>query len=215
MIVTIDGYAGTGKSTAAKKLAAALGFEVLNTGAMYRVAGMLLKERHGLDVFGPALDQGRVAAALADWRFELPPGRILLNGEDVTPWTKSEESGSAASKAGLVLVIRRSLQAEQRRLADGRDVVCEGRDQGSVVFPKADHKFFLRTDSLVRALRRSAELNDPDVEKLRVLIEARDLQDETRDLDPLVRPFNSIEIDTGLYNADGVVAEMLKAIRGK
>jgi CMP/dCMP kinase len=211
VIVAIDGYAGTGKSTAARRLAAALGCEVMNTGAMYRAAGVLLP-RFGHNVFDHQLDESAIANLLHDWRFELPSHRVLVNGEDVSNLITSEEAGAAASKAGTIRAIRRALQAEQRRLAAGKNYVCEGRDMGTVVFPHAEFKFFLVASSLVRARRRSLELGDPDIAKLQRMIEERDHQDETRSIDPLFRAADAVELDTGTLDTDAVLARMLQVV---
>ena len=157
MIVTIDGYAGSGKSTAAARLAAALGFHLLNTGAMYRAVGVLLP-RHGIDIFADSRDVEHVGRSVRAWTFEMPEDAVLVNGEDVTALTRTEDAGRAASRVGTFPEVREHLKSEQRRLAAGRDIVCEGRDQGTAVFPNAPVKFFFRASVETRAERRVKEL---------------------------------------------------------
>ena len=153
MIVTIDGPSGVGKSTVTKALAARLGFEYLDTGAMYRAVALAMRRRSiSLD------DRAAVTAALAGLDVSVPPGRVLLAGEDVTAAIRTPEVSQGASKVAVIPAVRRFLAGEQQKAAAGRDVVCEGRDQGTFVFPDAACKFFLTGDPRVRAARRAAEL---------------------------------------------------------
>src|SRR6478609_7498376 len=134
MIVTIDGPAGAGKSSAAKALAQRLGFEFLDTGAMYRSVA-LAALRAGVDLADPAA----TAALVADLRIEMSPGHVLLDDEDVSAAIRTQEVTAATGSPA----VRRRLAELQRGIAAGRDMVCEGRDQGTVVFPDAVCKFFL------------------------------------------------------------------------
>ena len=149
MIVTIDGPAASGKGTAASGIAARLGFEYLDTGAMYRAVA-LATARRGISWD----DHAAVAAALPDIHIEMLPGRVLLNGEDVTMAIRAPEISQGASKVGEIAAVRNFLIPQQRQLAAGRDIICEGRDQGTVVFPDAPVKFFITADVRVRAERR-------------------------------------------------------------
>src|SRR5438067_1380445 len=141
MIVTIDGPAGAGKSSAARMLAQRLGFEFLDTGAMYRAVA-LAALRAGLDLH----DQAGLTRLLTTLTLDMPPGRVLLNGEDVTTAIRTGAVTAATSPVADSPAVRRHLVALQRAVAAGRDVVCEGRDQGTVVFPEAACKFFLKAD---------------------------------------------------------------------
>src|SRR5436190_15440770 len=147
MIVTIDGPAGAGKSSAARELARRLGFEFLDTGAMYRaVSFALLRDR--IDEAGP------LEPWLATLRLEVPPGVVRLDGEDIAGRIRTPEITALASRLAVVPGVRHFLVGIQRAVAVGRDLVCEGRDQGTVVFPLAERKFFLVADPRERARRR-------------------------------------------------------------
>src|SRR5437660_5021112 len=153
MIVTIDGPAGAGKSTAAKALARRLGFEFLDTGAMYR-AVTLAALRAGCDLD----DEQALARLVAGLTLEMPPGRVVLGGEDVTDRIRTPEVTVGTFKVASSPAVRRRLGELQRALAAGRNVVCEGRDQGTIVFPDAACKFFLVADPVERARRRHREM---------------------------------------------------------
>src|SRR5438128_908631 len=155
MIVTIDGPAGAGKSSAARALALRLGFQFLDTGAMYR-AVTLAALRAGID----RTDQEALARLLDGLRLEMPPGQVILNGEDVTAQIRTAEVTDASGSIASSRVVRERLVLMQRKLAQGRDIVCEGRDQGTVVFPDAACKFFLVADPVERARRRQCEMLD-------------------------------------------------------
>src|SRR5438445_2956862 len=153
MIITIDGPAGSGKSSSAKEVARRLGFEFLDTGAMYR-AVTLAALRGSIDV----LDQQAVQRLMEGLLLEMPPGRVLLNGEDVT---REIRAGTITAASGAVAdspVVRRRLVELQRQIASGRNMVCEGRDQGTIVFPDAVCKFFLIAKPQERARRRQHEM---------------------------------------------------------
>lgn len=215
MIITIDGHAGSGKSTAARQLAAALGFDLLNTGAMYRATAHALTAA-GVDIDADPRDAARIAALVEPFTFDLAGDRCHLNGTDLTDLIQSEELGRAASRVGTFVEVRRKLQAEQRRLADDRDVICEGRDQGTVVFPGAPAKFFFTASTAHRARRRADQLMlecDPAaLSELASRIAARDAQDESRALDPLRRPAGAVVVDTSDLPPDRVLAVMLEAV---
>src|SRR5438270_13338730 len=148
MIVTLDGPAGAGKSSAAKALARRLGFEFLDTGAMYR-AVTLAGLRAAIDL----QDQGALARLLADFRLEMTPGRVLLNDEDVTSAIRSVEVTNASGVIASSRVVRQHLVGLQRAAAAGRDRVCEGRDLGTILFPDAACKFFLIAEPTWRGRR--------------------------------------------------------------
>lgn len=215
MIITIDGYAGSGKSTAARRLAAALGFDLLNTGAMYRAVGLLLAGR-GIDIDSDPRDGAAIAAAVNAFTFDMPGDRVVVNGEDVTARVHTEEMGRAASRVGTFPEVRARLKAEQRRIADARDIVCEGRDQGTAVFPEAPVKFFFRASVEVRAGRRLRELQarglPADFADIARQIAARDKQDENRPIDPLRKAADAVEIDTSHLSADEVLRVMAEVV---
>ena len=211
MIVTIDGPSGVGKSTVTKALAARLGFEYLDTGAMYRaVALAAIRAGIGLD------DHAAVSAALAGLRVEAPRGRVLLNGEEVGGLIRTPEVSQGASKVGLVPAVRRFLAGEQRAAAAGRDMVCEGRDQGTFVFPDAACKFFLTADPRVRAGRRAAELaakgQAVTVEEVLADQSERDRRDELRELAPLAPAADAVIVDTTALTTDQVIDQLERIV---
>lgn len=215
MIITIDGYAGSGKSTAATQLAEALGFELLNTGAMYRATGLALQDA-GVDIYAESRDIPAITAAVSSYCFDMPPGRVILNGTDFAARVRDRGASAAASKVGTFREVRERLKAEQRRIADDRDMICEGRDQGTAVFPDAPAKFFFTASAETRAERRVAQLraeNQPaDYDEILCKIRDRDRQDESREVDPLRQADDAVVIDTSHQDAATVLALMLKVV---
>ena len=211
MIVTIDGPAGAGKSSAARALAQRLGFEFLDTGAMYR-AVTLAALRAGID----RRDQSALALLLSGIRLQLPPGRILMNDEDIAALIRTAEVTAASRDIADSPVVRRQLVQWQREIAAGRDMVCEGRDQGTVVFPDAACKFFMVADPLERARRRLREMASRgevvDFQTVLQSQEERDRRDAARDLAPMVPAPDAITLDTSHLSMDQVVDLMEKEV---
>jgi len=205
MIVTIDGPAGSGKSTAARGLAARLGFDYLDTGAMFRAVGLALRGAADAD------------AVLAVIHLEMPPGRVLLDGRDVTDDIRTPEASQAASRVAVVPAVRRFLAAEQRRIAGGRNIVCEGRDQGTAVFPDAACKFYLTADPHARAERRHRELvaKGEAVALADVLAQQRerDARDAGRADAPMRPADDAVLVDTTGLTVDAVVARLEEVVR--
>lgn len=211
MIVTIDGPAGSGKSTASRLLAERLGFEFLDTGAMYRAVALAMARR-GIDLSNLTA----VEAALSAIHLELPPGKVLLNGEDVSAAIRTPETSQGASRVAVISAVRLFLAAEQRRLARGHNIVCEGRDQGSFVFPHAECKFFLTAEPRARAERRHRELlakgervTLDDVLKSQ---EERDARDAARDLAPMKPADDALILDTTQLGTEAVVERLLAEV---
>jgi cytidylate kinase len=210
MIITIDGPAASGKGTVAKGLAARLGFAYLDTGAMYRAVA-LAAIRQGLG----CSDAPAVAAVLPEIHIEMPAERVLLNGEDVTEAIRDPAVSQGASKVAAVPAVRQFLIPQQRRIAAGRDIIAEGRDQGTVVFPDAPVKFYVTADVRVRAGRRYQELVDRGVattpERELAELEERD----RRDTRPggLQQPPDAVVIDTTDRTVGSVLDEMEGVIR--
>src|SRR5262249_20758606 len=152
MIVTIDGPAGAGKSSAARALAERLGFAFLDTGAMYRAVALAAARAGSLD------DHAALDELVGHLRLEMPGDRGMLDGVDVSGQIRTPEVSQGASRVAASPDVRRRLVALQRRIALGRDVVCEGRDQGTVVFPDAGCKFFLVAEAEERLRRRAAQM---------------------------------------------------------
>src|SRR5262245_13025936 len=212
MIVTIDGPAGAGKSSASKSLARRLGFEFLDTGAMYRaIAYALIRDRQE-SVEGP-----RLIKWLTSLRLEAPPGVVRLDGRDIAGLIRTPGVSDAASRVAVLPSVRAYLVGLQRQWSEGRDVVSEGRDQGTVVFPDAGCKFFLVADARERARRRHQELvargDDVPFEVVLADQEERDRRDAGRDLAPMVPAADAIVLDTTRLTLDEVVARMETEVR--
>ena len=221
MIVTIDGPAGTGKSTAARRLAARVGFDFLDTGAMYRVVAWGCVQR-GVDAgAGAGAGDGDGAAAAAEvaraLRIEFEGERTLADGVDVTAAIRSAEVTRMASVVAQVPEVREEMVRQQRRIAEGRDMVCEGRDQGTVAFPQAKCKFFLTAAPLERARRRQQELaekgEDVPLEQLLAEQTERDERDANRAVAPLKPAADAIIVDTTNLDGEGVVDLLERWVR--
>jgi CMP/dCMP kinase len=212
MIVTIDGPAGSGKSTAARGLAQRLGFEYLDTGAMYRAVALALTRE---DV--PFGDAARVVKLLNATRLEMSAGHIHLNGEDVSDAIRHPSMSDASSRVAVEPHVRAVLVQWQRQVAQGRNMVCEGRDQGTVVFADSPCKFYFNARVETRAIRRLAELKSRGVETTleRMIedLEIRDHRDATRDVGPLLRPDDAIEIETDGLTPDQILDRLEAEVR--
>jgi CMP/dCMP kinase len=216
IVIAIDGPAGAGKSTLARRLAARLGFTYVDTGAMYRaIALWALREK-----IDPS-DAARVAqlARSASIRFEPGSSRVWLNGEDVTEAIRALEVSAAASIAAAGAGVRRAMVLKQREMAASTSVVMEGRDIGSVVFPDADVKVFLDADEEERVRRRVVELKQrqaltPESEMVvGVQLKERDARDQTRKEAPLVRAPNAVYLDSSRLSIEEVEEAVLKLVR--
>ena len=212
MIVTIDGPAGSGKSTAARGLAIRLGFEFLDTGAMYRAVALAIS---GANI--PVGDAAKIVELLGQTRLEMANERVLLNQEDVTEVIRQPVISDAASRVAVVPHVRATLVGWQRQIAQGRNMVCEGRDQGSVVFPDSPCKFFLHARIETRAARRMAELglrgivSTPQsvMEELRI----RDERDRTREVGPLIAADDANWVETDGLTIDQVIDKLEVEVR--
>jgi cytidylate kinase len=207
MIITIDGPAGAGKSSAARLLAERLGYEFLDTGAMYR-AVTYAALRADID---PA-DQGALERLLDGLRLEMPAGKVILNDTDVTSQIRTPEVTTASAPIANSPVVRRRLVDWQRLLARGRSIVCEGRDQGTIVFPDAGCKFFLVADTAERARRRHRELlargQSITFDELLKAQQERDQRDLTRAIAPMVPADDAILVDSTNLTVQQVVDRM-------
>lgn len=212
MIVAIDGPAASGKSTVARAVAQALNLIFLDTGAMYRALTAAVLER-GLDP-GDAEACARTAEEL-DLTFDAQ-GRILVDGRADEARIRGASVTAAVSEVAAHPAVRRAIVPLQRNLAAAAPgVVAEGRDTTTVVFPDADHKFFLTASSSERARRRALEEGCPEAqETLRLEIERRDAFDSTRADSPLVQAPDALAIDTDGRSAVAVAEELLAHMAG-
>jgi len=214
MIITIDGPAGSGKSTAAKALAGRLGFDFLDTGAMYRAVTLAaLRARIELH------DQEALSHLVASLRLEMPPGRVLLDGEDVSGLIRTAEVTAASGPVASSAAVRRRLVEFQRQIAAGRDMVCEGRDQGTIVFPDSPCKFFLKADPVERARRRQREMEARgELVSLDDVLKAqaeRDRRDAERDLAPMRPAEDAIILESTELSVEQVVDQMERHARSR
>jgi len=201
-VITIDGPAGAGKSTAARSLARRLGFRLLDTGAMYRALAWAVREAGLVPEDTPALRAVLDATTVA-----LEGDRVLVNGRDVTAEIRTPAISELTSALTMLRPVRDKMTPMQRALAAGGGVVLEGRDTGSVVCPDADVKFYLDATLEARARRRREELAERgltvDLDGVREEVARRDRQDMGRAIAPLVRPADAVVVDTtGLGEAE-------------
>ena len=211
-VVAVDGPVGSGKSTVARRVAARLGYLYLDTGAMYRAVGLLATEA-GVDL----TDEAAVlpVAAAARLRFD-DDGRLWAGGRDVSGLIRSLEMGAAASVVSALPGVRRLLVERQRELGTGADIVMEGRDIGTNVFPGAEVKVFLTARPEVRAARRAAELrakgDDVDEDEVLAALVERDRRDSEREVAPLRRADDAVEVDTTGLSLDEVVDAVVAVV---
>ena len=219
MIITIDGPAGTGKSTVALAVAERLGFDFLDTGAMYRAIGLeALRREANLEDARELTFIARHSKITFDWN-KHPPG-VFLNGEPVGHLLRGGDATRAASYVAVVPAIREQLVAEQRAIGrEHRDIVTDGRDQGSVVFPDAEFKFYLDASPAERARRRAAQLRARgeivDHEEILRQIVARDRRDANRSVGPLAIPEGAEVIDTTTRSQQDVIDLMVQRVQSK
>jgi cytidylate kinase len=204
MIVAIDGPAGAGKSTISRRLAERLGFAFLDTGAMYRAVALAALRRG----FGTG-DAAAIARLASESTVDFDGSRTLLDGEDVSALIRTSEVSAAVYLAADNVAVRHRLVELQRQIAEGKNIVTEGRDQGTVAFPHAECKIFLTANRLERARRRFEELvargESVAFEEVLGQQDDRDRRDATRPVGALVKAADAIEVCTDGLTLDEVV----------
>lgn len=215
MIIAIDGPAGSGKSTVAKLVAKRLNYRYIDTGAMYRAVAWTAQKK-GLDLTDePVMTQ--IALSL---NIEFVPGAkgqsVLVEGENATTLLKNETVGRGAATVAAQKFVRETLVARQRKIGEAGNIVMDGRDIGTVVFPKADKKFFFIADAEERGRRRYEELTSKnqglDLKTIIEEIRQRDHEDRNRKFSPLVKADDALEVDTTRLSIEEVTDHVFKNI---
>ncbi|TMP30244.1 (d)CMP kinase [Pseudoalteromonas rubra] len=217
-VITVDGPSGSGKGTVCRLLAEKLDWDVLDSGAIYRVLSLAAIHHH------IALDNEEALVPLAanlDVQFPIDGVtkkiKVILEGEDVTHTIRNEEVGAAASKIAALPRVREALLRRQRAFRSESGLIADGRDMGTVVFPKAELKIYLTASAQERAKRRYLELKDKDLDVtldgLLSEIEARDDRDMNRKVAPLVPAEDAIVVDTTELDAEQVFAKVISLVQ--
>lgn len=216
MIIAIDGPAGSGKSTVAKLIAKRLNYRYIDTGAMYRAVAWTAQHK-GLSLD----DEPAMARIAANLDIEFVPGSeeqsVLVDGVDATDFLKIETVGRGAATVAAQKFVREVLVTQQRQIGEANNVVMDGRDIGTVVFPQAEKKFFFVADTEERGRRRYEELKPkcPDLD-LKTIIEEirqRDHEDRNRKISPLTKAEDAMEVDTTRLSIEEVTDYVFKNIK--
>ncbi len=212
-IITIDGPAGAGKSTVSKELARRLGYLYLDTGAMYRAVAWAARHKGIIDI----RQKEGLSGLCKDLKLEFRGNCIFLNGRDVSPLIRTPEIDRLSSAVSKVPVVREYLTKIQRELGSRGNIVAEGRDMGTVVFPQAAHKVFLTASLEERARRRKRQLEAQGkkirYEEVLAQIEARDREDSTRSIAPLRAAPDSVIIDSSHLTIEQVLEKIAMCLK--
>ena len=216
MVITIDGPAGVGKTTTAKRLASKLGYQYLDTGAMYRAVTYFF-EQSSIDI--NAKDQVKKMLDILKLELDFTSSDniiVLLNGEDISSLIRSEEVTNTVSRVSALKAVREKIVEMQKETVKNGNFVVEGRDIGTVVFPDAKHKFFLVADYDTRAERRLKDFKrineELNVNKIKKDLTDRDQYDSSRKLSPLKQAKDAIVVDTSNCTIDDQVNQIYKHI---
>jgi len=216
VVIAIDGPAGAGKSTIARRLADRLGFTYIDSGAMYGAVALWAMRQNADTADMHRLEQ---LARAAEIELQTAGRRVLLNGEDVTAAIRTPEVGKQASVVAAIPGVRRALVEKQRALGARTSVIMEGRDIGTVVFPDADVKIFLDADPQERVTRRVRDFRDQGAavqpESIAAQISERDQRDRTRAEAPLTQAPDAVYIDSTALSPTQVEDEILKVVRAR
>ena len=218
MIIAIDGPAGSGKSTVAKFIAKRLNYRYIDTGAMYRAVAWSAEQKD-IDL----ADENAVGQWVTQLKIEFvadPAGQqVKVNGENATGLLKNEVVGKGAAKVAAQKRVREILVAKQQEIGQSGNVVMDGRDIGTQVFPNAELKFFMDADAEERGKRRYLELKekkqDVDLESIIAEIKQRDHEDRTRAISPLCPAEDAIKIDTTRFTIEEVIDKVMEQINLK
>ncbi|MBR5230687.1 MAG: (d)CMP kinase [Clostridia bacterium] len=218
--IAMDGPVGAGKSTVADEVAKRLNILHLDTGAMYRAVGLAVVKA-GIDMHDEAAVTALCAAGKAhvDVKYVDGAQQTFVNGEDVTPFIRSQEAGTAASCVSRYAAVRRMLVARQQKLAEEQSMLMDGRDIGTVVLPHAKVKIYLTASAEARARRRMLQLQqkgeDADFEEILKEVNARDYQDMNRQVDPLRCAEDATVVDSSEIDFEQTVAAILRIVEEK
>jgi cytidylate kinase len=217
-IITIDGPAGAGKSTVGRRLARSLNYLYLDSGSLYRAVAWQAR-RLGLEINDPGAMGRLLPGFKPGLRADASGFHLFIDGREVTAELRTPEVSRAASLVAKLPAVRQWVKGHLRQLARHGGVVAEGRDQGTVVFPKAGFKFYLDATLSIRALRRQRDWqgdhDPPSLEEMRCELAARDRQDQAREEAPLRVPLGAMIIDTSDLTVDRVVELCLQEIGAK
>lgn len=211
--IAIDGPSGAGKSTIAKAVAAKLGIDYIDTGAMYRAIGLKMK-RLGIE----PVESKELQEMLDSTEIDFHKGDVILDGEIVNDAIRTPEMSMAASACSALAIVRKKLVELQRKMGETKSVIMDGRDICEVVLPDAEYKYYLTASAEIRAKRRTAELlekgQEVSYEQVLADIKQRDYNDMNRDVTPLRKAADAVEIDSTSQTIDEVVAKICAPILG-